>query len=128
MKKYPECCYRIGNEFDSQGFSFMLCCFDASEGGNAIIDVASDDEYIQYIENFELWNAELTSITAETLAELARENGEVVDWHDGYKEICIYKLGEDYGYARPILQVKQGEDEPLGEFFLRVAKERKYIK
>ena len=107
--KYPEQCYRIGNEF-ANGFTY-----GTDETKDTLIRLESSS---------------LTSITAETLAELARENGEVIVmrfksvtcrvkvWSDEHQDTFFQGLDID---VKPL-------DESLGSFFLRVAKERVYIK
>lgn len=94
--KYPECCYRLWNNFrDKQGYVGGFTC----EKGTG-------------------YDLELVSITAETLAELARENG------DGCTIDFIERL---VAYDTKTIH-KANKDEPLGGFFLRIAKERGYIK
>jgi len=69
----------------------------------------------------------IDSLSAETLAELAREN---------LDHILIDFLNDDetkdnvFIFARNIEDIRFWRKirEPLGEFFLRVAKERNYIK
>ena len=73
---------------------------------------------------------ELVSITAETLAELARENGERINWDDAHDIVFVYLPNENVVFWEPQkvgANVLRNKDEPLGEFFLRVAKERGYL-
>ena len=66
----------------------------------------------------------------ETLAELARENGHSIDFSfypkETFPEDVVIRVpnmnGGDTHFAT------RAKDEPIGEFFLRVAKERGYIK
>ena len=103
--KYPECCYRIGNKFarnTEEGF-------ETTTG--------------YWIKN----ECELIGITTETLATLARENGERMTWSDveKRKDIHINFFHEDPNECWE--NFSRNKDEPLGEFFLRVAKEREYL-
>ena len=108
--KYPECCYRIGNEFISCGEKVKSC-------GKSVFRVFQ----INTLQNKET-DSVLTGITAETLAELARENEETMVWDDGMEEVQI-KFNPMTTQTH-----RKGDSDSLGEFFLRVAKERNYIK
>lgn len=109
MSKYPECCYRLGNWFNSKI-------------GERFYWRDTTDESWKEIST-------LVSITAETLAELARENGERILWSDyvGKSSRKTIMVRSEEGEVST-LEHQINKDEPLGEFFLRVAKERKYIK
>jgi len=93
MNKYPEVVYQIGNEFEG-----IVYC-----------------EHLSILEND---NRELIGITAETLAELARENGDTI----------VIRFGNPVYVKSELRITQQAKDEPLNQFFLRVAKERNYIK
>jgi len=130
--KYPECCYRIGNEFlvGNKPMVFMrditkkLCLTNGCEfllyTGERVAEVGLTIES----ENF----PELVGITAETLAELAREKGESIRWDASNDEtgniVDFYSGKGNFVEGGSRMQTK---DEPLGEFFLRVAKERNYL-
>jgi len=129
--KYPECCYRIGNEFE-QSDKHRMKLGELHEGNK---EWTLFDQHVSFRGYHEYWtqrhleSATIVSITAETLAELARENKETTllrfkagscrarMWSDEHEETFFQGLDDN---AKSV-------DEPLGEFFLRVAKERKYI-
>jgi len=126
--KYPEQCYRIGNEFE-QSDKHRMKLGELHEGNK---EWTLFDQHVSFRGYHEYWtqrhleSATIVSITAETLGELVRENNDWVELWCG----CItddsvdtweanFEKGEHYS---------QGKDEPLGSFFLRVAKEHNYIK
>jgi len=112
--KYPECCYRIGNEFTDEYHSGKFVEFNARENENFF--------YVQSGEMLHKKRVRLTSITAETLAELARENKEWIDFLMDSDRKFLWEVT-----MNNVGTTKQKKDEPLGEFFLRVARERNYI-
>ena len=109
--KYPKCVYRIGNESIRKGDNFAV---DVGFQSNPDI-------------------GELVSITAETLAELAKENGERIYFYFDYTglsetgvSLLVMKQMDIDDFEEYPFSINK--DEPLGEFFLRVAKERNYLK
>ena len=103
--KYPTCCYRIENKVKRMS------------GVHTSILTATFGE------------GELISISAETLAELARENREDIMF-----DFRILKMGSEYNYRVTIIHDYVGtksfvknDNEPFGEFLLRVAIERNYL-
>lgn len=107
--KYPEACYRIGNIF--------------KEG----VCVWADEKVKIKGRCHSMHKNEVTleEISAETLAELGIENGEVMMWNmqPAIPFVNFYNIKDNDS-----LSIYQNKGELLGEFFLRVAKERNYIK
>ena len=130
--KYPECVYKIGNEFE-QNDKHRMKLGELHEGDK---EWTFFDQHVSFRGYHEYWaqrhleSATLVSITVETLAELARENGHSIDFSfypkETFPEDVVIRVpnmnGGDTHFAT------RAKDEPLGEFFLRVAKERNYIK
>lgn len=125
--KYPKAIYRIGNEFEFKEKGLTL-------RGNFLLDNGLDEgRYVMLAGGIHYTNKlKLVGITAETLAELARENGDDVriDFSWFYpSEVTVYNMDKTKDKNRNNSQsFITEEDEPLGEFLLRVAKERNYIK
>jgi len=121
MKKYPECCYRLnGNKFSCGDRTYFT-----SENGYWI-GSPNLYEYGFFCEE----EQEIVGITAETLIELGKENGDSID-------ISSYLYGINKGDSvvvhreNPVFmwRIKNEENEPiLGKFFLQVSKELKYLK
>jgi len=120
--KYPECCYRIGNYAKSV------------DGGGNIYTFAGDKDKNQIgvqagIDHLSYCDIDFVSITAETLAVLAIENREDIMF-----DFRILKMGSEYNYRVTIIHDYVGtksfvknDNEPFGEFLLRVAIERNYL-
>jgi len=117
--KYPKEVYAIGNEFKIKG--------EGKEGWNyfglyqGFHQVTNKRHELRYLELHEIH--ELTAITAETLIKLARKKGDRITIDDEHRIIHFCKNN------RPqVFVVCYKEEDNLKEVFLRVAKERGYIK
>jgi len=126
--KYPEVVYRIGNEFELNFEDEKKRIIFEWRNGYEMNFRANDNGGESFHQSCEELLT-LVAITAETLAELARENDT-----EGTINFSFGFFGQDYvqilpsGVALGVDKFFRDKDEPLGEFFLRVAKERKYIK
>ena len=111
--KYPEQCYRIGNEFAFESVKIL-----SSSISKGIIWSSRGFEFKEE-------ECALIGITAETLAESARENGyDLLVEFGAY--IRVYACNHKHK-LRDAEEIRSRTNESLGEFFLRVAKERNYI-
>lgn len=117
MNKYPKAVYKIGNEFRilkwEKRFIFTK---KISERISELID---DEGEAITSRNTSLI---VRGITAETLAELSRANGESIKWDSFDNFVSIYQPHGD-GFIEKFMQ----QNEPLGEFLLRVAIARNYL-
>ena len=115
--KYPEAVYKIGNEFKWDSKRRFI--YEDHDGKH----IYGTDEGMYKHED-----VVIVGILAETLAVLARENGERINIafqvrrkQNMYEVLIMLPRPEQI----PVYIMKPSE--PTGEFFLRVAKLRKYI-
>ena len=125
--KYPEYCYRAGTEYrDNLGRGRTILFRGESDEIFVRMGNSLDTEFVS-MNDVEV----LDSISTETLAELAIEEFEWIipniglGWKSDRVHIGILGVStiEKTIYRRS----DEKSDEPLGEFFLRAAKERNYI-
>ena len=128
--KYPEAVYRIGNEFKILEWDkrFVFVGFLEGRRHARLIDKEKLSENLYYGEEqtARTTSLKLCGITAETLAELARENENTLYIRfdaKGFTELFVGTIAEPNGER----EMAQNKDEPLGEFFLGAALERKYL-
>ena len=125
MNKYPECCYRIGNGFKHNMLKVVFTGYSKAEDICTTYGVLFNGETTYWGDDEKIFKElVLHSISAETLSLLARENG---DWIGiNFREDLVSIDLHDKWMKTDTETIYP--DEPLGSFFLRVAKERKYIK